>query len=110
MRPEDWARLGAAMEGEMPFPPPYQRIDVSGLAEPAVFDADVAYHGDWTEGLAPLDTVAQVRIRPRWLKHRGRLVAPEIVDCEAELIAALDRLDIAWSHDGDVIRVPAAQG
>ena len=69
MRPEDWARLGAAMESEMPFPPPYQRIDVSGLAEPAVFDADVAYHGDWTEGLAPLDTVAQVQIRAHRLKR-----------------------------------------
>lgn len=108
METGDWARLRDVMEEEMPFPPPYQRVDRSGLGEPERFDADVNYHGDWIDGLEPLDTIDHVRIRPRWLKHRGRLIAPETVDCEAELIATLDRLGLSWSREDDVIRVPAA--
>lgn len=108
MTADDWKRLREAMENDLPFPPPYQRIDRSGLAEPAAFDGDVAYHGDWHEGLEPLETLDHVRIRPRYLKHRGRLIAPDIVDCEAALIAALDRLGLSWSRENGVIRVPAA--
>jgi hypothetical protein len=88
----DWERLRALMYDALPFPPPFQRKDISrSEPEPPTFGEDVWYHGDYGEGLEPFDTIEWIRIRPRYLRDRGRLAPPEIVDCEVTLKALLAR-------------------
>ena len=100
----DWIRLREAVWRDLPFPPPFQRKDrQAALPEPAEFETDVTYLGDWDEGLDPLDTLEWIRVRPRRLRSRARLVAPETLDCEAEFLALLDRERIAWTRRGDCI-------
>lgn len=100
LTPSDWQRLRELMQREMPFPPPFQRKDIRRPApEPESFDADVAYHGDYGEGLDPLDTIEWIRIRPRYLRFRGHRVAHEVIDCEAELKALLAREGFEFSTD-----------
>ena len=96
----DWERLRRLMQGSMTFPPPFQRKDVRAAApEPETFDEDVTYHGDYGEGLDPLDSIEWIRIRPRYLRFRGHRVPHEVVDCEVELKALLAREGLEFSTD-----------
>ncbi len=98
-----WARLLTAMRG-LSFPPPYQRKDLL-QPEPAPphFDADVHYHGDWLEGIHPLNTIEWLKIRPRHLQHVALLVPPRLVSCEAELRHALAAIGQAYEVDDDAV-------
>ncbi len=101
-----WHALQQAVYDELPFPPPFAvKYVLDDAQSPVVFDQDVWYHGDWHEGLSALYDVEWIRIRPRYLRHRGQLVAPEVVSCAAELRAVLVRLNIPYHDDGDVITV-----
>ena len=103
MNDTKWRELFAAID-TLPFPPPYQRKDVlHAEPEPTTFDADVWYHGDWVEGIHPLYSIEWIRIRPRYLKHVGRLLPEIVVDCEAELERALHALGQAYEKANDSI-------
>jgi hypothetical protein len=102
MNDTKWRELRQAVRAELPFRPPYQRKDVlEGAPAPATFDADVDYHGDWVEGLEPLRSVEWIRVRPRYLKPRGLLVAPETVDCADAFRAILRRCNIPFVERDD---------
>ncbi|MFN2301427.1 MAG: DUF6678 family protein [Gammaproteobacteria bacterium] len=110
MRSEvQWTALQRAVETELPFPPPYQFKCFGYPPHPDPFDADVDYWGDWSDAcLRPFEQLEWLRVRPRYLKHRGRLVAPEVVDIEREFVMLLERLTVPYERDGEaiVITVP----
>lgn len=100
LTPSDWQRLREVMQASMPFPPPFQRKDIHARTPaPASFDEDVWYHGDYGEGLDPLDTIEWIRIRPRYLRFRGHRVPREVVDCENELTSLLAREELDFTTD-----------
>jgi hypothetical protein len=103
MNDTKWRELFAEIDN-LPFPPPYQRKDIlSDDPDPKIFDEDVRYHGDWSEEIYPFFTIEWLRIRPRYLKHVGRLVPYEIIDCQAELEQLLKRLGQAYEKFNDSI-------
>ena len=93
------------MRNELPFAPPFQfKAVLKTLPEPEQFETDVDYWGDWSdESLSPLFGVEWLRIRPRYLRHRGRLIAPEVQSVESEFLAILHRYHIPYRQDGDSI-------
>lgn len=100
-----WTELRNAVRRELPFTPPYQlKLVLNDHPEPEHFEADVDYLGDWSdECLSPFFEAEWIRIRPRFLHRRGRLIAPEIQSVESELLAVLHRHHIPYRHDGDSI-------
>lgn len=103
MTEADWRSVMAAVSA-LPFPPPYQRKDILMLApQPAVFDADVAYHGDWVEGIHPLYAIEWIRIRPRFLKHVAQRLPPVLVDIQPELERALKAVGQPYNQAADSI-------
>lgn len=98
-----WRELVSEIE-RLPFPPPYQRKDIlNPEAEPVSFEDDVSYVGDWTEGIHPYFSIEWIRIRPRYLRHESRLLPPVVVDCEAALEDALQRIGQHYEKSGDSI-------
>lgn len=102
MNDTKWRALQRVMLEELPFPPPYQRKDVLQAApDPAVFDADVWYFGDWREGILPFWSIEWLRIRPRYLERRAQLLPSAIQDCREDLRAALAREHISFVERDD---------
>ena len=88
----------------MPFPPPYQRKDITAQEPfPLKFDNDVDYWGDWTEGIRPFHSIEWIRVRPRYLKARGRLIAPATVDESDQFLSIIERMKIPYTIDGDTV-------
>ena len=77
MNDTKWRELQDAVRTELPFAPPYQlKVVLNPQAYPEQFEADVDYLGDWSnECLFPYYEIEWIRIRPRFLRRRGRLVA-----------------------------------
>lgn len=95
-----WTALCRAVAGELPFPPPFQLQDL--LAPPqSLWPSDEVYHwGDWSqESLEPVLSIEWIRVVPRYLKHRGMLVSPEIIDCTAQFRDLAARLRLPWRED-----------
>ncbi len=62
------------------------------------------YLGDWREALSFDDRVhgaaiEWMKIRPRYLKHRGKLLPPELVDASAEFEEILDKYHIPYEEE-----------
>lgn len=99
-----WKALATALKTELPFPPAYQRKDILiDAPEPEEFEEDVWWHGDWTEGILPFVSIEWVRIRPLYLKHRAKLLNPEIIDEEEDLLKVLTKLRIPFKRGSDSI-------
>ena len=99
-----WNRLIEAVRTSMPFPPPYQRKDI--LSEgpfPANFEDDVPYHGDWGSALRPYHSIEWLRVRPRYQKPQGQLVAPEIVDESERFLAIVRALRLPHRVESDCV-------
>ena len=110
MNDTKWQELVAEIK-KLPFPPPYQRKDVLfAKPEPSRFDADVWYHGDWTEGILPFFSIEWIRIRPRYLKHVARLLPRAVVSCEAELEQALQSIGQSYEKADDSIWIYGYRG
>ena len=75
------------------------------------FDEDVSYWGDW--GLeepylskylssdmhaTPFYAVEWVKVRPRYKKHRGQLIADEIIDETTEFVSILEKYNIPYEE------------
>jgi hypothetical protein len=98
-----WQALVDGIYARLPFPPAFQYKGVEEAApDPETFEQDVEYHGAWSE-LWPFIQVEWLRVRPRWRKHRGQLVAPEIIDCTAEFMALVRELRVPHRIDGESI-------
>lgn len=71
---------------------------------PKDFESDVWYLGDWNnECLKPFYAIEWLRIRPRYLSHRGQLIKPEVENIEPELLSILRRYRIPYQKDEDAI-------
>jgi hypothetical protein len=100
-----WDRLQQLIRN-LPFPPPYQYKSV--LMEepyPPSFDEDVAYLGGELCEIGPFDEIEWIRFRPRYLRHRGRLIEPDIVDCADAFRAALTEARIPFEERDESIWV-----
>ena len=111
MNSTKWNELRNAMLHEMPFPPPF--IVKFLTEEQAVgaehFECDVPYQGAWHEAFA-LEGIAfdgsfaveWVKIRPRYLKPRGRLLPPELVEAEDIFVSILKKYTIPYEVQNGV--------
>lgn len=111
-----WEQLKSGVYSRLPFPPAFQVKKVlSPKPEPERFEQDVSYIGDWLAILGddsddaqfcdwqhPAFDVEWIRIKPRRLEARGRLVADELIDIEAAFVALLQECGIPYtSEQGD---------
>jgi len=98
-----WKELHVAIS-TLPFPPAFQRKDVRcDLPDPEIFEQDVWYHGDWVEGLWSPEEIEWIRVRPRRVVKRGRLVANETEDITELFVSAISQHGIPFERDGDTI-------
>lgn len=99
---EAWRKLDQILD-ELPFRPPYQyKSLLEERPYPDPFDADVAYWGSSLDDAGSWFEIEWIRLRPRYLVSRGRLVSPETRDCSQELRAALTSAGIPFDEaDGD---------
>ena len=105
MNDTKWAELQGAVRRELPFGPPYQLKDVlNSLPEPEHFESDGAGLGDWSdECLSPFYAIEWLRIRPRRLRPRGQLIAPEVESVEPAFMEILRRYAIPHRCDVETI-------
>jgi hypothetical protein len=102
MNDTKWRELCLGMRA-LVFPPAYQTKSVfEDLPYPVDLPHAPDYLGDWActpEASLGLH-IEWVRIAPRYRRHRGRLIAPEILDCSTELLALLSRLRLPVVEQG----------
>ena len=105
MNDTKWRELQNAIATELPFRPAYQRKDVlNEQPQPEHFDTDVNYWGDWSdEALLPFVSIEWLRIRPQYLKSRGRLISPQNHNEEPQLLEVLARYQIPFRQENDSI-------
>jgi hypothetical protein len=98
-----WTALVDGIYTRLPFPPPFQFKDVL-MEEPSPesFEHDVAYHGAWQE-LFPYYQVEWLRVRPRYLKHQGKLVPPKLIDCTDQFVTLVRELRCPHRLDADTV-------
>lgn len=102
MNDTKWRELQDAVINTILFPPPYQaKYLLEDRLYPEEFETDVSYWGDWIEGIVPFYSVEWIRVRPRYLKHRGRLVSPEVIDITDEFVKLLKELFIPYRLEND---------
>lgn len=95
-----WAALIKAVHEELPFPPPFQIQAVTGPRQALWESDDVNYWGDWSaEGVEPLLEIEWIRVVPRYLKHRGMLIDPEVIDCTDQFRDLVRRLRLPSRED-----------
>ena len=110
MNDTKWSELRTAMMNEMPFLPPYilkfvfddEPIGSKGFYnnEKGVTDwhSVFAIDGQYFNGSF---AVEWIKIRPRLLKHRGKLVEPEVIDAEDIFVEILKKYSIPYECEAD---------
>lgn len=103
--------LRTTMMNDMPFPPPY--ILTFLFEDKAVgeeyFHEDVNYLGDWYYGFAleghyfnGAFAVEWIKVRQRYLKHRGCLIEPEVIDATDKFVEILKQYSIPHEESDGV--------
>ncbi len=106
MNNNKWEKLQNGVLKLLPFPPPFQAKYVLEEAPiPNNFDIDVWYWGDWTEGLTPFYSIEWIKVRPRYLKHKGMLVKDEVIDITNEFLILLNSLKIPFRRDNNAFYI-----
>ena len=94
---------------ELPFPPPFV-IKAVDEAETDYhrFDKDVYHVGDWGLYLdnyiggdiyaTPFYAVEWIKVRPRILKHQGRLIQSKVIDETEEFLSILEKYNIPYEE------------
>ncbi|MGZ9583738.1 DUF6678 family protein [Paenibacillus marinisediminis] len=101
-----WEELQNAVLDDLLFPPPFQaKYVLDDRIYRGNFESDVRYWGDWVEGLEPFYSVEWIRVRPRYLKHRGRLVSPELIDITEDFTKILMGLSIPYRLENDTFYI-----
>lgn len=106
---EQWDELVNAVITEMPFQPafiikyvthPFMWYKDNPSVQGEDFIADVNYCGNWNgENFPSKDyyyTIEWIKVRPRYLKHRGRLIKPELIDASKEFEEILNKFNIPY--------------
>jgi hypothetical protein len=106
MNATKWRELRLAVARDLPFAPAFQRKDLlSSDAYPVTFDKDVWYCGDWPAGTDQSSEIEWIRVRPRRLVHRGRLIPDGYEDVEGQFVELLGGLRIPFARDSEVITI-----
>ncbi len=106
MNDTKWQELQRAVLNTLLFPPPYQaKYVLDDSRYPEDFENDVWYWGDWIEGLMPFYQVEWIRVRARYYKDRGRLVAPELIDITEDFMKILMEYSIPYRIDNESIYI-----
>lgn len=96
-----WNELRNAVK-ELPFPPPYILKSVlEDEKDDHNFNNDVWYIGDWSDEAflwARLYEVEWIKVRPRYVKSRGRLISDEIIDETQQFVEILRRYSIPYDE------------
>lgn len=94
-----WRELQKSVQ-KLPFPPPYIMKLITDKNEPQSFDKDVWYIGDWNdEVLFPFFNIEWIKVRPRYVKHRGQLIDDEIIDETELFIEILEKYSIPYEEE-----------
>lgn len=116
MNDTKWNELRNAMMTEMPFQPPYT---VKFLFDTVTddFTEDVYHTMDWHyayaiegEAFNGAFAIEWVKIRPRYLKARGRLTGPEVISAETELEDILKKYSIPYEAEDGVYCIYGYKG
>ncbi len=110
MNDTKWKELRNAMWNEMPFPPPFilKTIFEEGCPQESFFQTDVTYLGDWDESflydnyLEMWFVIEWIKVRPRYLKKRGRLIKPELIDATGLFVDILTKYHIPYEEKNGV--------
>lgn len=98
-----WEKLQSGVLKQLPFTPPYQvKYILQEKPEPVTFDNDVWYLGDWIEGLFPFYSIEWIKVRPRYVKNKGRLVDGEVIDITDQFRELLHNLHIPYKEENNV--------
>jgi hypothetical protein len=94
-----WSELQNAIK-ELPFPPPYLLRYVTDESDPLPFNGEVKFLGDWSEEpLFPFFRIEWVKVRPRYLRCRGRLIEDELVDETEQFVSILKKYSIPYEEE-----------
>jgi len=97
-----WKELQNAIK-DLPFPPPYQMRYITDDSETIDFNEDVRYLGDWTdEPMFPFFHIEWIKVRPRYLKHRGNLIKDELIDETEKFVEILKKYSIPYEEENGV--------
>lgn len=109
MNDTKWGELRYAMLKEMPFPPPYilKTIFEDECPQEKYFQKDETFIGDWNEGFLcdeSLDAkgwfiIEWIKVRPCYLKYRGKLVEPERIDAAKKFEEILTKYSIPYEEN-----------
>jgi hypothetical protein len=104
MSNEKWKTLILSIEN-LSFAPAYQLKLVGQQAYPEKFDEEVVYYGDWSdECLFPYNEIEWIAIKPRVLKHVGKLVSKKINSIEEQVLSILHQQQISYKYkNGNII-------
>ncbi|MBO9128529.1 DUF6678 family protein [Bacillus sp. 165] len=92
-----WEKLQKAIINDFPIPPPFQvKYVLEDNPVPESFEGDVWYLGDWKEGILPFYSVEWIRVKPRYLKHKRRLIDDEVIDFTKGFRTLLQELKIPY--------------
>lgn len=101
-----WTELISSIIQEMPFPPAFVIKYLTSETKPSIDMMACHYYGDWTgENFPSVEyyfNIEWMKVQPRYYKHRGKLVSPEIVDGSKEFEAILDKCHIPYEIDNEV--------
>lgn len=104
MNDAQWIALQSGIDA-LSFPSAFierRVIDPDDMDHGNLADAPT-YYGDWSsyweEGLPPFFMIEWLKVRPRYAQHRGRLIAPKILDETDGFKALLDHHHIPYSYD-----------
>ena len=101
-----WTAFSGAIKAELPFTPAFQRKNVlSPTPHPEQFDDAPWYTADWDAGLVHAVEIEWIRVRPRRVISRGRLLSPQIDDITEQFAGIVERLRIPHERQADVFTV-----
>lgn len=107
MNDSRWIALQQAVS-HLPFPPPFLLKQVTDTQAPE-YDLQSkipSWTGDWTnyyeEGMPPFFMIEWIKVRAQLSRHRGRLIADEIIDATEEFRAILLKLRLPYTEDNGI--------
>lgn len=100
-----WSELVSAIIANMPFPPMYDIKYLTYEHNPKNLQPCFSW-GDWSSESFPTKeyyiNIEWLKIQSRYLKHRGRLIEPELIDESLQLESILVQLDIPYELENGI--------
>lgn len=98
-----WLELQNSVK-ELPFLPPYELKFITDNYEPQPLDKDIRNTGNWDdEVMLPFFNIEWIKVRPRYIKDRGRLIDGEVIDETDMFIEILEKYSIPYEEDNGAL-------